>query len=287
VLRFIGLFPSIMAATVTLGVAPLLFLQLVYPSQMYSASIVSGWFWGMIIPVVIAAYYLLYGASFSERGTSSGKALHLWPALVALGYVSLVYSSVFSMAEHPQTIATLYAADQSGLVWNPNLGEYAFRWLHMVTGALTVGGFFAGALTKNCPESFPLARKMFIYGMAAAAVAGFCYLFTLGGILRGFMHSPGIWALAFAILLSAGALHFFYRRSFFFSGSALFASLLLMVATRHQVRLLKLRPDFDPASWRVAPQWSAFLIFLACFLLACALVFYMLLLLRRCQALKT
>jgi hypothetical protein len=40
--RFITLFPSAMAATITLGVAPLLFLQLVCPRQMYSATIVSG-----------------------------------------------------------------------------------------------------------------------------------------------------------------------------------------------------------------------------------------------------
>ena len=40
--RFITLFPSAMAATVTLGIAPLLFLQLAYPLQVYPAAIVSG-----------------------------------------------------------------------------------------------------------------------------------------------------------------------------------------------------------------------------------------------------
>ena len=41
--KFISAFPSAMAATVTLGVAPLLFVQLVYHRQVYAASIVSGW----------------------------------------------------------------------------------------------------------------------------------------------------------------------------------------------------------------------------------------------------
>ena len=43
--KLIKLLPSAMAATVTLGVAPLLFLQLVYPGAVYSASIASGWLW--------------------------------------------------------------------------------------------------------------------------------------------------------------------------------------------------------------------------------------------------
>ena len=53
--RFVKLFPSAMAASVTFGVAPLLFVQLVYPKPVYSASIVSGWLWLLIIPVIIMA----------------------------------------------------------------------------------------------------------------------------------------------------------------------------------------------------------------------------------------
>src|SRR5574342_300774 len=39
-LKFVRMFPAAMAATVTLGVAPLLFLQVVYPRQVYAAAIV-------------------------------------------------------------------------------------------------------------------------------------------------------------------------------------------------------------------------------------------------------
>ena len=52
--KLVRLFPTAMAATVTLGIAPLLFLQLVFPRQVYSAAIVSGWLWLAVIPVVIA-----------------------------------------------------------------------------------------------------------------------------------------------------------------------------------------------------------------------------------------
>jgi hypothetical protein len=248
----------------------------VYPAQVYSAAIVSGWFWLMIIPAVIVAYCLLYGASFASKGESHSAARYLWPACAALVYVSLVYSSVFSMAERPELIRNLYALNQSGLRWNPQVGDYLFRWLHMVLGAVTVGGFFAGVLGRNDPEAFPVAKRMFTFGMAAAAAAGLVYLMSLGDILPALMRTPAMWALTAGLLLSGGALHLFYRRKFIFAGLALFISLVTMVAARHQVRLLKLHATFDPASWKIAPQWPPFLIFAACLLVAFAIIAYML-----------
>lgn len=274
--RFIALFPSAMAATVTLGVAPLLFLQLVYPLQMYAASIVSAWFFLLIIPAVILVYYLMYAAAFASKGGRPAGGRYLWPALLALFYVSLVYSSVFSMAEHPDLIRRLYAQGQGGFQWNPAARDYAFRWLHMVLGALTVGGFFSGVLGAEDAAAFSAGKKIFAYGMAAAGVAGLAYLLSLGDLLGLLMRSPAIWALTGGIVLSLGSLHLYFKRHFLLAGVALFPSLLLMVITRHALRLLRLHQSFDPASWRVAPQWTAFLVFLAGFAVAAILVVYML-----------
>jgi hypothetical protein len=274
--RFIVFFPSVMAATVTLGVAPLLFLQLAYPLQMYPASIVSAWFFLLIVPVVILVYYLLYAAAFSVKGGKPARGRCLWPAILGLLYVSLVYSSVFSMAEHPDLIRRLYSQDQGGFQWNPAAGDYALRWLHMVLGALTVGGFFAGVLGAEDAEVFSAGKKTFAYGMAAAGAAGLAYLLSLGDLLGPLMRSGTIWILTAGIVLSLGSLHLYFKRRFLFAGVALFSSLLLMVITRHELRLLRLQGSFDPASWRVAPQWAAFLIFLVSFAVAAVLVVYML-----------
>ena len=274
--RFVALFSSATAATVTLGVAPLLFLQLVYPLQMYPASIVSAWFFLLVIPAVILVYYLLYAASFAAKAGAPARGRYLWPALLGLLYVSLVYSSVFSMAEHPDLIRRLYAQGQEGFRWNPAVGDYAFRWLHMVLGALTVGGFFAGILGMEDTAVFSAGKKVFAYGMAAASVAGLAYLLSLGESLSALMRTPAIWGLTAGIVLSLGSLHLYFKRRFFFAGTALFASLLLMVITRHELRLLRLQGSFDPVSWRVAPQWAAFLIFLVSFAVAVLFVVYML-----------
>lgn len=269
------MFPSAMAATVTLGVAPLLFLQMVYPRQVYAAAIVSGWFWLLVVVAAMVAYYALYRSSLgSERsGRISRPALAL--ALAGLLYISFAYSSIFSLAEQPNLIRSLYAASPSGWVLNPPTLEGLLRWLHMLLGALTVGGFFVGWVGRDRPALFATGKAFLLWGMLAASVLGVAYLFTLRPILRAFMHTPAIWALSLGILLSAAALHFFLKRYFVLSGSMLFVSMFGMVYARHTVRLLKLAGQFDPASWRIAPQWTVFALFLLCFVAMLGVLGYM------------
>lgn len=73
-----------------------------------------------------------------------------------------------------------------------------------------------------------------------------------------------------------GSLHFFFKKNFPVSGAMLFVSLLGLVYARHIVRLLKLAGQFDPASWRIAPRWGPFVLFLVCFVMALSVVAYML-----------
>lgn len=269
VAKFVKLFPTVMAVTVTLGVAPLLFLQLVYYQQVYSASIVSGWFWLAVVPVIVVSYYLLYAVSLGR----TGKGVLLFLALLGLLYVSFVYSTVFALAERPEMIRRLYAATcQSGLIINTEPGTWAFRWLHMLLGAVTVGAFFVGLLGRDDPPLFQFGRRFFLWGMAGAMVLGLVYLLTLGDVLLPLMRSAAIWLIVVALVLSLGALHFFFKKRFVPAGLLLFLSLLGMVVVRHTLRLFLLEGEFDPAQIPVRPQWPVFVIFLVCFVVAIALV---------------
>ena len=274
--RFLKLFPGAMAATVTLGVAPLLFLQLIYPRQTYAAGIVSAWFWLEIIGSVLIAYYLLYGASMSQKPGAGRRPLYLTVALVLMLFVSIVYSSVFSMVERPSQIASLYAQCQSGLVFNPHVEEYLFRWLHMIIGAITVGGYFVGLLGKENEEAFRVGRGFFLWGMVITSVFGLAYLLLLGDVLPKLMHTPAIWALTLGVILSAGSLHFFFRKKFAPAGAMLGVSMLSMVIMRHYVRLINLEGVYDPSTVPVKPQWSVFVLFLIFFVIAVAVLWYML-----------
>jgi len=48
--------PSTFALGVTFGIAPLLFVQVLYGNLIYSSSILMGVFWLLIIPFIIIAY---------------------------------------------------------------------------------------------------------------------------------------------------------------------------------------------------------------------------------------
>jgi MFS family permease len=264
--RLVRVFPAAMAFTVTLGVAPLLFLQLVYGRFVYSASIVSAWYWFLIIAAVILGYYSLYGASLTKRDGRKGP--YLGVALAAAAFVSLVYSSVFSLAERPELARQLYAETQSGLAWNPRWVDTLLRWLHMVAGAVTVGGFFAAMLAADSARGQKLGKRFFLWGAVLSFGSGLAYLFSLGDIVGPFMRSPAIWILTLGILLTLAAVFLYHRGNLALAGAALFLSMLSMTISRHEVRSLRLLPHAASLPGNVVPQWPVFLIFLICFLVA-------------------
>jgi hypothetical protein len=273
---YVKLLPSAMAATVTLGVAPLLFLQLVYYQQAYSAAIVSGWLWIGIIAAAIIGYYFFYGASFATDEKTGRLPVFLGISFVMLLFISFVYSTVFSMAERPDLYRMLYAGNQSGLVINTDVGSWGWRWLHMVLGAVTVGGFCVGFVGRSSESVFSVGKKFFLFGMVITMLLGLVYLLTLGDYMVSFMRSPAIWVLVVSIVLSLGALHFFFQKKWLLAGLMVFVSMLGMVVVRHFLRLIVLEGHFDPGTIKVAPQWSVFVMFLVCFLAAVGLVWYML-----------
>ena len=270
----VRLFPSAMAGTVTFGVAPLLFVQLTYHRQVYAASIISGWWWIGIMAAVIFSYYFLYSASFGKN--AGRKGLYLGLALIGMLYVSLVYSSVFAMAENTTLQKEIYAACQAGWGWNSDVGSWLFRWLHMVTGAVTVGGFLLGWFGHKHEDAYKVGKNFFLWGMAVAALFGFIYLFTFGDFMLPFMRSAGIWILTVGIVLAAGSLHFYFKKKFVPAALMVFVSMVCMVITRHMMRWLRLKDSYEPSSLPVHPQWGIFVIFLVFFLIAVGLVWYML-----------
>ncbi len=63
--------PFMLSAAITAGVAPLLFVQITYPKQFYTANLLLWWRWMIVVPVLVTAFYLLY--------VLKGKALLRWP----------------------------------------------------------------------------------------------------------------------------------------------------------------------------------------------------------------
>ncbi len=281
---FLRALPSAKAATVTLGVAPLLFVQLVYHRQVYAAAIGSGWYWLAIPAAAVVAYFALYRVALVPRLAAGRVTLWLGVALAALAYVSLAYSGVFAMAEAPKTIHAAYAADPSGGSFNPDVGAWLFRWLHMLAGAFTLGAFGLGVFGRRDERLFAYAKRALVVAMSAAVLAGLVYLGTLGPVLARFLQSSALLWIGLALVLSVAALYFFFRGRLAVSGGLLFVSLLSMVANRQLLRSIRLDGIVESAAMPFRPQWSVLALFAVCFVLALAAVGYMLRLYFRAEA---
>jgi hypothetical protein len=271
--RLLGLFPVLMAATVSLGIAPLLFLQLSYGQVAYSAAITSAVFWFLVPFFAMAAYAFLYAASHRPVGDSgAGSRLHL--AFAFLLAVSLVYSSTFSLAEHPDAYAKLYADTASGFVLNPDVATWLPRWLQMVAGAAAIGAFVTRLVVRDDDVLKATASRVLA---AAAGTMAFAAVARLGldASLRSSLGAVGPF-MAVGVLLPLAAVALLRRGAVVSAGAALAVGLVATVVARHVARLSALSGTFDPAAPAVRPQWDVFALFVVCLLVAVATIAWML-----------
>jgi hypothetical protein len=285
-----SMFPTTMAATITLGVAPLLFLQVMYGKFFYSASIIAGWNWLLIIPVVLVVYYLLYMVAMRENITVSGKIKLLMIVLVGFIYVSYTLTLISDLTEKPDLLPELYQASGGWIAFSPNFVETLFRWLHMISGALAVAGIFMQLLSiyhkklKGDRDLLQLGSRSFLHGVILATLFGLIYLFTWDvEVIKTFLKSPGLHAIIGAIVLNVIALVLVFRivkserphLKIWTAAVSVFAGVFCMVIARHSLRLIHLKGHFDPAALTYNPQWSVFLMFLLSFLVGLVILYWM------------
>ena len=98
----------------TLGVAPLLFVQVLYGRVFFTSSILMAWFWLAIVPLVILAYYGAYLLAF--RGERLGRAGR-WVAVVAtLCFAAVAFLQVTNATRglRPETFLDAYRGTPRG-----------------------------------------------------------------------------------------------------------------------------------------------------------------------------
>lgn len=128
--------PFVLSAAVTAAVAPLLFVQIVYRQQFYTANLLLGWRWMMVVPVLIAAFYLLY--LLKSRTLSS---LHrVWSIGISLSAaVCFVFVAFCWTTNHLLSID----GDQWGTAWQTgtvvrSVPTLVIRLMLWIAGAFAV-----------------------------------------------------------------------------------------------------------------------------------------------------
>jgi hypothetical protein len=291
---FAGALPVAVAATVTLGVAPLLFVQVLYGRLFFTSSILMAWFWLAIVPLVILAYYGAYLLAF--RGETFGRARGV-AGLVMLLFAVVAFLQVSNATRsiRPDTFVDAYrASGRGGLTLN--LGDPTLwpRYLHVLLGAVAVaalGAALYGVLRRpRDPElgDWAIRRGTTVFGVATAAnvFVGMLFLLALPRTVLIRLVGGDAWAmtlLALGILLSIAVAGLALLalgakevvRATWAQVWLLAATLVVMVLLREQVRLIALRDAGFEHPGRVATQWGPLAVFLVLLVAAVATIGWM------------
>lgn len=286
------LMPTMVATTITFGVAPLLFVQTLYGRLFFTSSVLMAWFWWAVVPVLIVAYYGTYLLAF--RGERLGKGATWIASGVALLFmaVAFVYTNNMTLMLRADRFLTMYLEDARGV--HLNLGDPTLipRFLHFFLGALAVAGLIVavyGLAKRRSDETHGLwavrrGAQWFLVTTVLNLVAGIWWLAALPrDILGRFLFG------AAAVWLTLGAVAGFValllmvlaarepepRRFVHGSVAATALTLVAMILSRDEVRrgiLTKLA--YQPTVW-IEPQWGVITIFLVLLIAAAATTIWM------------
>ncbi len=271
---------------ITFGIAPLLFLQVLFGRFFYTATILVAWWWLGLLGLLTVGYYLNFLAKFRLRaGKGAGGVL----AVEAVCFLAVAGIQVVVNLLHLQPGRWERVSDAP---WAA-LADPTFvpRFLHFLLAAVALAGaILAWAAVRRAQRGGDreVARGMAAIGIRAALVAtllqlvdGFWFLFALPeGVLKAYMRSGATAMVPLALGILAGVVLLTVlagvsdplaqgtrvRRA----AELIVGAMLVMVITRHQLRDVYLAAARADEQLAVAPQWGTLVIFLVVFLLGVA-----------------
>ncbi len=276
--------PSMVALTVNLGVAPLLFVQVIYGHLLYTSTVLMAAYWLSIVVLGISAYYLLYYYDFKYDALGGKRTLVLGLAVALLVAISFIFSNAMTLMELPEAWKG-YFANPSGTLLNLSDPTLLPRYLHFVIAAIAVGGLFVallGYLNNRKGEDgelfITIGLKWFNTMTLVQFVVGSWFLVSLKReVMLSFMGKNIVNTSVFmvSLLLTLASLHAGFTRRVLQAVGTTVANVALMAIVRAMVRWEYLAPYFHPSSLTLKPEYSPFILFVVSLLLGLLVVAYM------------
>jgi hypothetical protein len=265
------LMPPVVAFTITLGVAPLLFLQLLYGQLFYTSSVLMAWAWLAVILLLVFGYYGIYWFSLQQEELGAwGFWVILVTAIIFL-HIMMIFVQNMTLLERPQDFYSQFMARSVGAYLGSLDALTVARFFHMLVASLAVAGLgvalVSGYWKKEAPEFAAWARryglKWFLAGTGVQFLVGIWFLLEQpAGIRARFLGGDSLATalLGLAIVLAVLAM-LAASRSPAASCFAIVGTISLMAVVRHLVRLERLQPYFDARTLPVEGQWVVFILF--------------------------
>jgi hypothetical protein len=286
--------PMLISVAVSLGVAALLFLQVLYGRVFFVSAVVMGWWWLSVIGLLILTYYAAYLLALRESSLGGSGTFLAWLIAAVVGLIALIYGNNMTLMLKPAELVARYAADGGGSHLNLFDPTLLPRHLHMVLGALAVSGLAIaalGAVRRKQDAAFGLwaVRYGAVVCTAATVVNIFAGLWWLAALPRDVLlqfmgrDMRAVGELLAGILLTlTGAGHAVLAVTgkrpgvmVAISAATMLAGIGMMLLTRDAIRRTTLElAGFQPVNW-VVPQWGPVAIFLVLLVAAAGIIVWM------------
>ncbi|MGD9948429.1 MAG: hypothetical protein AB7U29_08110 [Desulfobulbus sp.] len=277
--------PFTIAFTVNFGVAPLLFIQVLYGHLFYSSSILMAVYWLAVIGLLIGAYSLSYLYKYRYPKLGLLRVPTLFVVVLFFAAIAFVFVNNIGLMQAPATWER-YFLQPRGLLLNMQDPMQLPRYLHFLFSSLAVGGLvIAGYFHRQQKHGdwagmdwIRTGCRWFSFATMLNILIGLWFLFSLPhGLLN--LTIPGGQVLAATI--GAGLLLALPAIRAGLAGRVVPAvwwtlgTVILMVLARDVLRRSLLAPWFSPGELQVQPSFTPLVLFLVLFALGIGLIAWM------------
>lgn len=208
--------PFALSAAITAGVAPLLFIQILYKKAFYTANLLLFHRWMAILPVLIVGFYLLYALKARRVGTWPRWATGLlaMAAFACFAFTGFSWTENHLLSRQEDQWTGFYAAEAIFFRDRELLPRLCLWFFGAFATMAVLVGWQLHHLTRRTsrPQDDSAARTLALLsvtGLALAAAAGFWYSRTMEPAARAAATSAAAWPYLIAaiggVLLQAAA----------------------------------------------------------------------------------
>jgi len=155
--------PFTIAFAVNFGVAPLLFIQVLYGQFLYTSSVLMAAFWLGVVGLVIIAYASAYYYDFRYDALGGMKTVFIGLSVSCLLAVAFIFTNNMTLMLNPETW-TGYFEKSGGTMLNLGDPTLVPRFLHIVASSIALGGLGL-ALLHSRRKDDPQASRWLRHGM--------------------------------------------------------------------------------------------------------------------------
>lgn len=306
VVRWIrGYLPVTTAFTITTGVAPLLFIQVLYGQLFFPAAVLIAWAWFAVIIALLLGYYGIYAYSLAS------DKLGRWRSWVVIGstllflYIAFAFNNVITLMSTPFRWWEFWQERNPSTHFNLNLWEPTLfpRFAHFVLGAIAFSGLTTALYGSTVYKRDENAGRQLVRTGASWFVGATVINYFFGALFL-FTHEQQIWqafiggdlwatvtlwggvALSLVSIITA----LLSRKSTqplpltIASMATISLTIIAMVGVKFLVRSMLIArhaPNFDLSQTPVQPQWGIIVLFVVLLLAGLGLVAWMVFQLQR------